>query len=109
MDWGPGETEWLGLAAKRALFPVAGQFGSAGTFGVAGATVFDHRPEEARQLVGGGGDRRDAQGLGETVLNFAGGGGVGPSAADPVVGAQSRRGWRNGESERSEVKWRIGA
>ena len=51
MDRVQGETELLGLASKIALFPGARQFGVTQSLRIVRAAVFDHRPEDACQLV----------------------------------------------------------
>ena len=108
----------LGLAAQRALFSDAGQLGIAQSRRIVGATVFDHRPKDTREFVSGSGHRRfgpelglqptepisqprlgavqrlcrHAKGVGQTVLDFASVGGVGPPAGDPVIGGQPHSG-----------------
>jgi hypothetical protein len=99
---------------------------------VVGAAVFDHRPEDACDFVGGGGYRRlgaelglqaaepiaqprlrtvqrlrrHAQGVGQTVLDFSRVGGVGSPAGDPVVGAQPHP---RGEVFRTGKLFNVGA
>jgi len=106
------------LASKIAFFPGSGQFGVTQSLRIVGATVPDHGPEDARQLVGGSGHRRLCPELGfqpsepisqfrlrpveglcrhaksvrETVVDLAGMGGVSPPAGDPVVWTQPHPG-----------------
>jgi len=54
----------LGLAAKIAFFADADQLGIGEAFRIIEAAVFDHCPEDSRQLVGDGGHRRLGPGLG---------------------------------------------